>query len=214
MDDVIRRIRAAVAPYPAAAMFELAEHGHRSLFEQLVACILSIRTRDEVSLPTALQLFQAAHTPPSIAELSVDEIDRLIHPCTFHEAKARQIRAIARRTVSEYAGKLPCDASVLTSFNGVGPKCAHLALGIACGQPQIAVDIHVHRVANRWGIVHEPTPERTMVALERVLPKRYWVEINRLLVPFGKHICTGRLPRCSTCVVLEYCKQVGVKEHR
>jgi endonuclease-3 len=214
IEDVVRRISAAVAPYPAAAMFELAKRGHRSLFEQLVACILSIRTRDEVSLPTALRLFQEAHTPAGISDLTVGEIDRLIHPCTFHEAKARQIHEIAQRTVGEYASKLPCDAAVLTSFNGVGPKCAHLALGIACGQPQIAVDIHVHRVTNRWGIVHEPTPERTMRALERVLPKRYWVEINRLLVPFGKHVCTGRLPKCSTCVVLEYCQQVGVTRHR
>jgi endonuclease-3 len=210
----MRRIRAAVAPYPAAAMFDLAERGHRSLFEQLVACILSIRTRDEVSLPTALRLFQEARTPKAIVQLTVSQIDGIIRACTFHEAKAHQIHEIARRTVSEHSGVLPCDVATLTSFTGVGPKCANLALGIACGQPRIAVDVHVHRVTNRWGIVHEPTPERTMHALERVLPERYWIEINRLLVPFGKHICTGHLPKCSTCVVLEYCEQVGVKTSR
>jgi endonuclease III len=103
---------------------------------------------------------------------------------------------------------------VLTSFRGVGPKCAHLALGVACGQPHISVDVHVWRVVNRWGYVQAPTPEATMVALQAVLPRRYWIEINRLLVPFGKHICTGVRPRCSTCPVLEYCRQVGVTEHR
>jgi len=96
----------------------------------------------------------------------------------------------------------------------VGPKCANLVLGIACGAPRIGVDVHVHRVTNRWGYVAAPSPEATMRALEAVLPRKYHVEINELLVPFGKHVCTGRLPRCSTCPVLDYCRQVGVTEHR
>ena len=195
-------------------MFELAERGHRTLFEQLVACIISIRTLDEVSLPTALALFARASTPAAMAKLSVSTIDSLIHDSAFHGAKARQIRDIARRTVDEFDGALPCDAAVLTSFHGVGPKCANLALGVACGTAAIGVDIHVHRVTNRWGVVATRTPEQTMAALERVLAKRYWVEINRLLVPFGKHVCTGVRPKCSTCPVLEYCRQVGVTTHR
>ena len=105
--------------------------------------------------------------------------------------------------------------TALTSFAGVGPKCANLVLGIACDQPSgIPVDIHVHRVTNRWGYVRTTTPAKTMLALAENLPKRYWVEINRLLVPFGKHICTGKSPRCSACPVLEMCQQVGVTEHR
>jgi endonuclease-3 len=195
-------------------MFELYERGHRSLFEQLVACIISIRTLDEVSLPVALKLFERASTPEAIAKLSVAQIDKLIHASSFHGAKAPTIRTIAQRTVSEFGGKLPCDADVLMSFKGVGPKCANLALGVACRQSRISVDIHVHRVTNRWGVVSSGSPEQTMTALEKVLPKRYWIEINRLLVPFGKHVCTGRLPKCSTCPVLEFCRQVGVTEHR
>jgi endonuclease-3 len=195
-------------------MFALAEDGYRSVFQQLVACILSIRTRDEVSLVAARRLFAAAPDPGKLAALAPAAIDRLIGDTSFHEAKARQIREIARRTVREHAGRLPCDAEVLRSFTGVGPKCAHLALGVACGERRISVDIHVHRVTNRWGYVRAPTPERTMAELERVLPARYWIEINALLVPFGKHICTGRLPRCSTCPVLDMCAQVGVTAHR
>ena len=197
-----------------AAMFELAEDGYRSVFEQLVACMLSIRTLDQVSLPTAKRLFARARTPKAIAALSVREIDALIRASSFHEAKARQIQEIAKVTATQYGGVLPCDAKVLMSFKGVGPKCANLALGIACGQSRISVDIHVWRVTNRWGYVAAPTPEATMRALERKLPKPYWVEINRLLVPFGKHVCTGRLPKCSTCPVLDMCRQVGVTEHR
>jgi len=210
----LARIRRAVRPLPKAAMFALAEEGYRTLFEQLVACILSIRTRDETSLVAARRLFARARTAHDLARLGAAEIDGLIGDVTFHEAKAGQIREIARRTVAEHGGRLPCDEAVLLGLRGVGPKCAHLALGVACGERLISVDVHVHRVTNRWGYVHAPTPERTMAELARVLPKRYWVEINALLVPFGKHICTGRLPKCSTCPVLDMCRQVGVGEHR
>ena len=106
------------------------------------------------------------------------------------------------------------DADALTAFRGVGPKCAHLAVGIACNEPFLGVDIHVHRVTNRWGYVQAKNPEKTMLALQQKLPRRYWVEINALLVPFGKHICTGFRPKCSTCPVLEYCRQIGVVRHR
>lgn len=102
----------------------------------------------------------------------------------------------------------------MQSFAGIGPKCANLALGVACGQSLISVDIHVHRVTNRWGYVRTSAPERTMTALQDVLPERYRVEINASLVPFGKHICTGVRPKCSTCPVLDMCQQVGVTSHR
>lgn len=210
------RIRRALetAKWADAAMFELADRGYRSVFEQLVACILSIRTRDEVSRPAAIALFARARTPDALAALSEREIDDLIRASTFHETKARQIRDIARQTASRFGGDLPCDADVLTAFRGVGPKCAALALGVACGQARVAVDVHVHRVTNRWGVIATRAPVQSMQALEAILPERYRIEINRLLVPFGKHICTGRLPKCSTCPVLDLCRQVGVTTHR
>ena len=211
---VIESIRAAVAPLPKAAMFQLADEGYASLFEQLIACMISIRTLEETTLPTARALFARARTPQEMSALSVAEIDHLIRASTFHERKAPQIHAIAVTTMERFGGELPCDAQVLLSFSGIGVKCAHLALGVACEQPYISVDIHVHRVTNRWGYILASTPEKTTVALEAVLPAPYWIEINRLLVPFGKYICTGILPHCSTCPVLEMCRQVGVTAHR
>ncbi|HEX6748566.1 MAG TPA: endonuclease III [Longimicrobium sp.] len=211
---VMRRIRPAVKPYPRAALFELRDEGFRSAFEQLAACLISIRTRDEVTLPTARRLFARARTPKQVAALTVGQVDELIGTCAFHEAKARQIHAIAKTCVAEHGGEVPCDEETILGFSGVGPKCANLVLGIACGVPKIGVDVHVHRVTNRWGYVSAATPEATMAALYEVLPPKYHVEINELLVPFGKHVCTGRAPRCSTCPVLEYCRQVGVTEHR
>lgn len=214
IDVAMERIGKAVRPFKKAAMFELSDDGFGSLFELLVACIISIRTRDEATVPIARRLFELARTPEAMSRLTAGKIDAAIGASTFHEAKARQILEISRRIVADHGGDLPCDFEVLTSFPGVGPKCANLALGIACGQVRIGVDIHVHRVTNRWGYVLEKTPEKTMLALEEKLPRAYWVEINRLLVPFGKHICTGTAPKCSTCPVLDMCRQVGVVEHR
>jgi endonuclease III len=211
---VVRRIRKEVSRFADAAMFDLAAKGYASAFHQLVACIISVRTRDEVSLPTAINLFKAAPDAATMSRLSVDEIAALIRPSSFFETKAQNISELARRVEQEYGGELPCDFGVMTSFRGVGPKCANLTLGIACGATEISVDVHVHRVTNRWGYVSTTSPDATRLALEPKLPRKYWVEINRLLVPFGKHVCTGRLPKCSTCPVLEYCRQVGVAEHR
>jgi endonuclease-3 len=198
---------------PKAALFELAALGHKSTFEQLVACMISIRTRDEVTVPTARKLFEVAKTPEQVAKLTVRRIDSLVHACSFHHPKAAQIREIARRAVRDHNGKVPCDEETLLSFRGVGPKCANLVLGIACGEPRVGVDIHVHRVTNRWGYVAAPTPEKTMTMLHKKLPRKNWIELNSLLVPFGKHICTGHQPKCSTCPVLDMCRQIGVTSH-
>jgi endonuclease-3 len=214
IDRAVQQVRQAVRPFPKAAMFALAEEGFATPFEMLVACIISIRTFDEVTMVCARRLFGLARTPDQMSRLSVEQIDAAIGASTFHEPKARQIREISHRLVKEYQGDLPCRDDVLLSFRGVGPKCANLVLGIACDQARIGVDVHVHRITNRWGYVRQPTPERTMLALEEKLPKKYWVEINRLLVPFGKHVCTGKRPRCSTCPVLDMCAQVGVEAHR
>ena len=210
----LRKVEIAVQGYPKAALFELFDDGYTSVFEMLMACIISVRTLDEVTLVCSRRLFKVARTPASLAALSANQIDEVIHDSTFHERKAQQMKTIATRILSEHDGALPCDYNVLTSFNGVGPKCANLVLGIACQQNVISVDIHVHRVTNRWGYVHASTPEKTLSALETKLPLEYHVAINRLLVPFGKHLCTGRQPHCSTCPLLSMCPQIGVTTHK
>ncbi|MDX2240783.1 MAG: endonuclease III [Leptolyngbyaceae cyanobacterium bins.302] len=214
IDTAIALLRKAVEPFPKAAMFALADEGFNSLFEQLISCVISIRTYDEVSLPVSRRLFARAKTPEAVRRLTIGEIEELIQSSTYADRKAAQIHAIAHQIMEQHNGNLPNDVNVLLSFNGVGPKCAHLALGVACNQSYISVDTHVHRVTNRWGYVQTKTPEKTTVALEAKLPQIYWIEINRLLVPFGKHVCTGTLPHCSTCPLLEMCQQVEVEKHR
>ena len=184
------------------------------IFASTLTLLRSSPFRPYTTIRIAERLFKAARTPAAIASLTESQIDSLIAPCTFHQAKARQIHEIAKQCVSKFHGTLPCKQATLLSFNGVRPKCANLVLGIACGQARIGVDIHVHRVTDRWGYVRERSPEKTMLALERKLPQKYWIKINRLLIPFGKHICTGSRPRCSTCPVLNMCQQVGVKNPR
>lgn len=153
------KIREAIRPFPRAALFELYDEGYTSTFEQLVACIISIRTYDEITNQAARRLFMRARTPVDMLRLSEHEIDSLIAQSTFHANKSRHIYEIARKIVEGWRGQLPCDYEALTSLEGVGPKCANLVLGIACKQPRIGVDIHVHRIANRWGIIATKTPE-------------------------------------------------------
>ena len=211
---VLKRIEKAVASYPKAAMFELYERGYTSLFEQLISCIISIRTLDETTIPLSEKLFSIARTPGELLELSPQKLEDLLRGSQYPGQKAYTMLGIAKAALDEYGGDIPADYEKLTALKGVGPKCANLALGVASGHPGISVDVHVHRVTNRWGFVQTKTPELTMQALEQNVPKKKWIDINRLLMPFGKHICTSKLPYCSTCPVLEFCRQIGVTTHR
>jgi len=211
---MLARIEQAIKPFPKAAMFDLAEMGYNSLFEQLISCIISIRTFDETTIPVSLRLFEVARTPQEILGLGPEKLSELLFGSSYPEQKAYTMLGIAKTAIEQYGGDLPTDFEKLTGMKGVGPKCANLALGVAAGQAAISVDIHVHRVVNRWGFVQTTQPEKTLKALEAKVPTEQWIDINRLLMPFGKHICTGNLPKCSTCPVLEFCEQVGVTKHR
>lgn len=210
IEIALPRIAEAIAPYPKAGLFTLMEEGYSTPFLVLVACILSIRTLDEVMLPASRRLFARAATPAQVAALPIEELTALIGKVGFAPGKAKQIAAMAVRLTADYEGQLPCDRELMLSFAGVGPKCANLAISIACGEPFIGVDIHVHRVTNRWGYVQTRTPEATLAALESKLSQKYWIDLNRLIMPFGKFICTGTRPHCSTCPLLEMCPQIGV----
>jgi len=211
---VLKRIEKAIRPYPKAAMFELFERGYTTLFEQLISCIISVRTLDETTIPVSEKLFKIARTPTEFLELSPKGLEKILHGATFPLQKAYTIIGISKAAIEQFNGELPAEFEKLIELKGVGPKCANLALGVAHKQAAISVDVHVHRVTNRWGFIQTSSPEQTMLQLEQKVSKQKWIDINRLLMPFGKHICTGRLPHCSTCPVLEYCRQIGVTSHR
>ena len=214
IDAVFERLRRAVADLPKAAMFDLRDRGYGSPFEQLVGSLISARTRDETTIEVCLRLFAEARTPDDFVALPEDRLVALLMGATFPEPKARDLKVIARQIIDEHGGKVPDSLVELTAFRGVGPKIAALTLAVGFGRPAVAVDVHVHRIANRWGYVAATSPERTMLALEKLLPQRYWIEINERLVPFGKFICTAARPKCSTCLLLSMCRQVGVVNPR
>jgi endonuclease III len=203
-------LRQSAQGLPKAAMFELRDRGYRSPFEQLVASLISARTRDETTTPVCLRLFAVARTPEDFIKLDEAQLIRLLQGATFPEPKARDLKRLAQQIVEEHGGEVPDTMEGLTAFRGVGPKIAALTLAVAFNRPAIAVDVHVHRIANRWGYIHTATPEQSMKVLETKLPERYWIEINERLVPFGKFVCTGTRPKCSTCLLLSQCRQIGV----
>jgi endonuclease-3 len=214
IDVAFERLRLAVAGLPKAAMFDLRDRGYGTPFEQLVGSLISARTRDETTIEVCLRLFAEARTPEEFVRLPEDRLVTLLYGATFPEPKARDLKAIARRLIDDHQGRVPNDMAELVSFRGVGPKIAALTLAVGFGRAAVAVDVHVHRIANRWGYVATPTPEHTMSALEKSLPERYWIEINERLVPFGKFVCVAARPKCSTCLLLRMCRQVGVVNPR
>src|SRR5262249_17913084 len=159
------------------------------------------------TLPLARELFAAARTPQEMLRFDVAELTERIAACRYPGNKAAQILDIARAAAERHGGALPADRDVLLGLRGVGPKCANLVLGLAAGVPLVAADTHVHQAVNRWGYVKPKTPEQTLPALEKKLPAQHRIEINELLVPFGKHVCQPASPLCSSCPILPMCPQ-------
>lgn len=184
--------------------------GGATPFQILVATIISLRTKDQVTLSAAQKLFAAAPGPEEIAALTEEGIADLIFPAGFYKTKAGQIHQTALLLIKKYAGEVPKTQAQLLELPGVGTKTANLVLNLAFGIKAICVDTHVHRIANRVGWAQTSTPEETEAALMKFLPEEYWIETNELLVVFGQEICTPAAPRCSACMFLSFCPKIGV----
>ncbi|MCA1754568.1 MAG: endonuclease III [Spirochaeta sp.] len=216
------------APLPWKTIFELigrpsgAElpsvsliaRGPMAPFHILIATIISLRTKDEVTLTASRRLLEVAATPEALLQLPESRISELIYPAGFYRTKARNMLRCAEILVREYGGRTPDTATELLSLPGVGPKTANLVLGLGFGLPAICVDTHVHRIPNRAGWIATRNPEETETALKQILPQEHWIEINEILVYFGQHICTPQSPRCSVCPITNWCKRIGVKKTR
>lgn len=211
--DTIGRLRRAAPRWRATALAEVAAHRHDP-FRVLVACLLSLRTKDETTGPAAARLFALAATPEALRRLSTRTIERAIYPVGFYRTKARVLREISRDLLARFGGAVPDEIDALLTLKGVGRKTANLVVTQGFNKPGICVDVHVHRISNRWGYVSTRTPEETEMALRRVLPRRYWIGYNDLLVAFGQNVCAPISPRCSTCPVSALCRRVGVTSAR
>ncbi len=186
----------------------------RDPFRVLIACLLSLRTKDKTTADASRRLFALAHQPRTMLKLPLRRIERAIYPVGFYRNKARQIKDICRRLLEAYGGRVPDSIDELLTFNGVGRKTANLTVTVGYNKPGICVDIHVHRISNRWGYVKTKTPEETEEALRKKLPTQYWITYNDLLVPYGQNLCLPVSPWCSKCKLLKYCDQVGVVKSR
>ncbi len=210
LDEVVRLLRRTVRQWDVPAV----THYQQDPFKTLISCLLSLRTRDAVTLQASKQLFRLARTPRAMAALPVGVIERAIYPVSFYRNKAGTLREVCRTLLSRYGGCVPDELEELLTIRGVGRKTANLVMTLAFSKPGICVDTHVHRISNRWGYVKTRTPEQTEMALRQRLPARYWRTYNDLLVSFGQHLCHPTSPWCSRCPLSAWCPRRGVQRTR
>ena len=183
-------------------------------FHILVSTMISLRTKDEVTSSASERLLSLAPTAHELARLDRKQIAELIYPAGFYNTKAKNLKAMAEVLVGRYAGRVPRSMEQLLELPGVGRKTANLVRNLGYGLDGICVDTHVHRISNRLGWVRTRTPEQTESALEEVLPRRYWIPINELLVRFGQTVCTPVSPFCTRCPIGQNCPRIGVQRSR
>lgn len=214
IDDIIQKLiestRDMIEP---ASISIVKKYGHNP-FLVLVSCILSLRTKDTISLPASIRLFSIAKTPKEILELSLEKIEEIIYPTGFYRQKAKNLHEISKILINKYSGLVPNNEQDLLGLPGVGRKTANLVLGVGFGVPAICVDTHVHRISNRLDIVETKNPDETEIALKKILPQKYWLEYNNLLVKWGQNICVPISPHCSKCAISHLCPKMGVKKSR
>jgi endonuclease-3 len=211
---VVRIVRGEVRQWQEPVVGVVARESDRDPFRILISCLLSLRTKDKTTSEASARLFTLAHTPAAMLALPLKKIERSIYPVGFYRTKAKSIHLICERLLGVYGGIVPDSIEELMTLPGVGRKTANLVVTVGYRKPGICVDIHVHRITNRWGYVKTKSPGETEQALRRTLPKRYWITFNDLLVPYGQNLCQPVSPFCSRCKVIEYCDRVGVIRSR
>ena len=213
-DKIIHALNVWRSNQDAPSVTTIAERYRHDSWAVLLSTILSLRTKDEVTLVTSAALLARAPTPAALLTLDEAEIAKLIYPAGFYKTKAQNLCKIAKILVEQYHGQAPADMDKLLALPGVGRKTANLVLIEAFDLPGICVDVHVHRISNRSGWLCTKTPEETEMTLREILPKKYWKGINALLVLYGQNLCRPLSPHCSRCVITAHCKRVGVDRSR
>jgi len=210
----LRIVKREIRQWEEPVLGVVARESNRDPFRILISCLLSLRTKDKTTREASARLFALAHQPATMLTLPLRKIERTIYPVGFYRTKAKSIHAICRRILDVYGGTVPDSIEELVTLSGVGRKTANLVVTVGYGKPGICVDVHVHRISNRWGYVRTKTPEETEQALRRKLPAPHWITFNDLLVPYGQNLCQPVSPFCSKCKLIEYCDRVGVKKSR
>ena len=212
-DETLGTIRKHVTGSAVPSVSRIADEA-RDPYRVLVSTMISLRTKDEVTLEASRRLFEQAPGPRELSRLDTGIIAELIYPAGFYAVKAKHLKKSAEIIIDRYGGKVPAERDELLELPGVGRKTANLVLNLGFGIDAICVDTHVHRISNRLGWVETKTPDETERALTELLPKRYWIEINALLIRFGQKTCTPVSPFCSRCPLADKCPRRGVTTSR
>ena len=186
----------------------------KSPFKTLISCLLSLRCKDENTAKASASLFAVADTPDGILKIPIKKLEKLIYSSGYYKNKAKSIKHVCRVLLDEYQGKVPRTREELLAIKGIGPKTCNIVLCFAYGQNVIPVDTHVHRIPNRLGWVKTKTPEESEVELMRVVPKKYWREINTTFILFGQNVCLPISPKCSVCSINKLCPRINVVKSR
>lgn len=203
IDEIITGIKQA--NLPQREFVKMMEHFHDP-FKVLICCILSLRTNDLTTYPCSLRMLELGTKPEDFLNIEVDTLAKAIYPVGFYKNKAQQILDISKELVEKYASKVPDSIDELVKFKGVGRKTANLVMAKGFNIPAICVDVHVHRISNRLGWVKTKMPDETEMELRKLLPEKYWLDINTILVTFGQNICKPQRPLCENCPVKKYCE--------
>ena len=180
----------------------------------LISTLISLRTKDDVTLVASERLFSLADNPEKMLSLSDEEIEKAIYPAGFYKRKAQNIKEISKTLIEKYDGKVPSTQEELLALPGVGIKTANLTLNLGFNIDAICVDCHVHQIANRIGWIDTKTPEESVDALESIMPRRFWIPLNELLVAYGQNVCLSISPLCSECPICKECPKKGLKYSR
>lgn len=214
IEKVIEVLKSNSNLYSSAPVNDLVKINKNVPFKVLLSTIISLRTKDEVTIEASKRLYEILKKPKEILTISLEQINEAIYPCGFHNRKAIQIKNICEILVNDYNSKVPKEINTLLKFPGIGRKTANLILTEGYNIPAICVDTHVHRISNRLGFVKTNNPDETELVLRNILPKKYWIEYNFILVAYGQSICRPMSPKCSVCPIIEYCSRINVDKFR
>ena len=187
---------------------------HFTPFQTLISCLISLRVKDETTEKIVSKLFSVVKTPEEFVKIPTKKLEKLIYSSGYYKNKAKVIKKISKDIIGKYNGKVPDTEEELMKLYGVGRKTCNIVLSFAYGKNVITVDTNVHRVVNRLGLVKTNAFEKTEKELEKIIPEKYWREINGIFILFGKRICVPISPKCSICPISKYCKRIGIKRSR
>ena len=212
ISEVLTKVQKAIQGFRTPSLTVISQKNDP--FAVLVSCIISLRTRDEITETASARLLKLAQNPAQLMKLSTAKLEKAIYPAAFFRNKSQSLKKLCEDLVDNYEGRVPDKLEELLKLKGVGRKTANLTLILGHNKLGICVDIHVHRISNRWGYVKTKSPDETEMVLRDKLPNRYWKSYNDLLVTFGQNICKPVSPFCGSCTISEICPKIHVSKYR